>query len=59
MAVIVQIITADIHNHRQGHIPRHQALHQVEVLRQVEVAVVAVSADLAETNQDGSFKEET
>ena len=55
MAVIVQIITADIHNHRQGHIPRHQ----VEVLRQVEVAVVAVSADLAETNQDGSFKEET
>ena len=54
----IQIITV-IHNLRRGHIPHHQVLHQVEELHLVEAAVVAVSADPAGTNWDGSYKEET
>ena len=51
MAVTVQVTTAAIHNHRQGHIRRHQdLLHQVEEFHLEVAAVVAVSADLAGTN---------
>ena len=56
--ITIQVITV-IHNLRRGHIPHHQVLHQVEEFHLVEAAVVAVSADPAGTNWDGSYKEET